>query len=72
MCILEKKGTKLTSYLFFLSETGTTIPAFTAVMTGTPAGVGAFMKPKTFLNDGDVVEISIPGIGELKNRIVFG
>lgn len=57
--------------LSFMSQ-GTTIPAFTAVMTGTPAGVGAFMKPKTFLNDGDVVEISIPGIGELKNRIVFG
>ncbi|GAP83801.2 putative fumarylacetoacetate hydrolase family protein [Rosellinia necatrix] len=56
--------------LSFMSQ-GTTIPAFTAVMTGTPAGVGAFMKPKQFLNDGDVVEISLPGIGELRNRIVF-
>ncbi|KAI0453152.1 fumarylacetoacetate hydrolase family protein [Xylaria acuta] len=56
--------------LSFISQ-GTTIPAFTAVMTGTPAGVGAFMKPMTFLRDGDVVEISIPGIGELKNKIVF-
>ncbi|KAI1167235.1 fumarylacetoacetate hydrolase family protein [Nemania serpens] len=56
--------------LSFMSQ-GTTIPAFTAVMTGTPAGVGAFMKPKRFLNDGDVVEVSAPGIGELRNRIVF-
>ncbi|KAI1149189.1 fumarylacetoacetate hydrolase family protein [Nemania diffusa] len=56
--------------LSFMSQ-GTTIPAFTAVMTGTPAGVGAFMKPKQFLNDGDVVEVSIPGIGELKNKLVF-
>ncbi|KAJ8119972.1 hypothetical protein ONZ43_g3197 [Nemania bipapillata] len=56
--------------LSFMSQ-GTTIPAFTAVMTGTPAGVGAFMKPKQFLNDGDVIEVSIPGIGELRNKIVF-
>ncbi|KAI0445547.1 fumarylacetoacetate hydrolase family protein [Xylaria telfairii] len=56
--------------LSFMSQ-GTTIPAFTAVMTGTPAGVGAFMQPRTFLNNGDVVEISLPGIGELKNKIVF-
>ncbi|KAI3317508.1 hypothetical protein HD806DRAFT_527024 [Xylariaceae sp. AK1471] len=56
--------------LSFMSQ-GTTIPAFTAVMTGTPAGVGAFMKPKRFLDDGDVVEVSVPGIGELRNRIVF-
>ncbi|KAI8945222.1 fumarylacetoacetate hydrolase family protein [Xylaria longipes] len=56
--------------LSFMSQ-GTTIPAFTAVMTGTPAGVGAFMKPKTFLSDGDVVEISITSVGELKNKIVF-
>ncbi|KAI1132175.1 fumarylacetoacetate hydrolase family protein [Nemania abortiva] len=56
--------------LSFMSQ-GTTIPAYTAVMTGTPAGVGAFMKPKRFLNDGDVVEVSVPGVGELKNKIVF-
>ncbi|KAI1346001.1 fumarylacetoacetate hydrolase family protein [Xylaria sp. FL0043] len=49
---------------------GTTIPAFTAVMTGTPVGVGAFMNPKQFLKHDDVVEVSITGIGELKNRIV--
>ncbi|TRX97497.1 hypothetical protein FHL15_001775 [Xylaria flabelliformis] len=55
--------------LSFMSQ-GTTIPAFTAVMTGTPPGVGAFMNPKQFLGNGDVVEISIPGIGELKNKIV--
>jgi 2-keto-4-pentenoate hydratase/2-oxohepta-3-ene-1,7-dioic acid hydratase in catechol pathway len=48
-----------------------TIPVFTAVTTGTPSGVGAFMKPKTFLNDVDVVDVSIPGIGELRNKIVF-
>ncbi|KAI0484127.1 fumarylacetoacetate hydrolase family protein [Xylariaceae sp. FL0804] len=56
--------------LSFMSQ-GTTIPAYTAVMTGTPAGVGAFMKPKQFLKDGDVVVVSLPGVGELRNKIVF-
>ncbi|KAI1428782.1 fumarylacetoacetate hydrolase family protein [Xylaria sp. FL1777] len=56
--------------LSFMSQ-GTTIPAFTAVMTGTPVGVGVFMKPKQFLKDGDLVEVSITGIGELKNKIVY-
>ena len=50
---------------------GTTIPAGTAVMTGTPAGVGAFMKPKSFLNNGDVVEVEVAGVGILENNIVF-
>ncbi|CAJ2511997.1 Uu.00g076220.m01.CDS01 [Anthostomella pinea] len=56
--------------LSFMSQ-GTTIPAYTAVMSGTPAGVGAFMKPKQFLKNGDVVEVVLPGVGELRNKIVF-
>ncbi|KAL2065503.1 hypothetical protein VTL71DRAFT_3173 [Oculimacula yallundae] len=47
---------------------GTTIPAGTAVMTRTPAGVGAFMKPKSFLNNGDVVEVEVTGLGALRNK----
>lgn len=50
---------------------GTTIPAGTAVMTGTPAGVGAFRQPKLFLGNGDVVEIEMPKIGVLRNEIQF-
>ncbi|KAH7317606.1 hypothetical protein BKA65DRAFT_514815 [Rhexocercosporidium sp. MPI-PUGE-AT-0058] len=50
---------------------GTTIPAGTAVMTGTCAGVGAFMKPRTFLANGDVVEVEVSKIGIVKNKIVF-
>jgi 2-keto-4-pentenoate hydratase/2-oxohepta-3-ene-1,7-dioic acid hydratase in catechol pathway len=50
---------------------GTTIPAGTAVMTGTPAGVGAFMSPKSFLNNGDVIEVEVVGVGVLRNKIVF-
>ncbi|KAI1269610.1 fumarylacetoacetate hydrolase family protein [Xylariaceae sp. FL1019] len=59
-----------TKILSVISQ-GTTIPAYTAVMTGTPSGVGAFMNPKGFLNHEDVVTIEIPGIGELRNKIVF-
>jgi len=54
-----------------LLTTGTTIPAYTAVMTGTPSGVGAFRAPKRFLNHGEVVEIEISNIGILKNKILF-
>jgi transcription initiation factor TFIIH subunit 2 len=50
---------------------GTTLRAGTCIMTGTPSGVGLFMKPQGFLKDGDVVEVSIENIGSISNRIVF-
>jgi 2-keto-4-pentenoate hydratase/2-oxohepta-3-ene-1,7-dioic acid hydratase in catechol pathway len=40
-------------------------------MTGTPAGVGAFQRPRRFLKNQDIVEIEITKIGTLKNRIAF-
>jgi 2-keto-4-pentenoate hydratase/2-oxohepta-3-ene-1,7-dioic acid hydratase in catechol pathway len=40
-------------------------------MTGTPSGVGAFLKPKTALQDGDVVEIAMPKVGVLRNKMNF-
>jgi 2-keto-4-pentenoate hydratase/2-oxohepta-3-ene-1,7-dioic acid hydratase in catechol pathway len=41
------------------------------IATGTPAGVGVFMKPEPkFLKHGDVIEIEIEGIGKLKNTVV--
>lgn len=50
---------------------GTTIPAYTVVMTGTPAGVGIFQKPRQLLKDGDQVEVEISGLGTLKNVVRF-
>jgi 2-keto-4-pentenoate hydratase/2-oxohepta-3-ene-1,7-dioic acid hydratase in catechol pathway len=38
------------------------------IATGTPGGVAAGMDPPRFLNHGDVVEVSIDGIGALRNR----
>ena len=40
-------------------------------MTGTPAGVGAFRQPKSFLQDGDVVEVEMKKVGKLQNAIKF-
>jgi len=54
----------------FLSQ-GVTIPAGTAIMTGTPPGIGYFRDPKYSLKDGDVVDIEISSIGTLTNKMVF-
>lgn len=40
------------------------------IATGTPAGVGIGFEPPKFLHRGDVVEITIGGLGCLRNRIV--
>ncbi len=38
------------------------------ILTGTPAGVGKGMNPPQYLKSGDVVKVSIEGIGTLVNR----
>lgn len=50
---------------------GQTLQKGTLIMTGTPGGVGLFMNPKTFLGDGDVVEVSVEGVGTLRNTMRF-
>lgn len=40
------------------------------IATGTPAGVGFVRKPPRFLVPGDVMTVSITGLGELKNPVV--
>lgn len=37
--------------------------------TGTPGGVGVFRKPPVFLKAGDVVSVTIEGIGTLTNKV---
>ena len=51
-----------------LSE-GQTLQPGDVLATGTPAGVGIGKKPPTFLKSGDVVEVSVTGLGTLKNTI---
>ncbi|MGV9770888.1 fumarylacetoacetate hydrolase family protein [Streptosporangium sp. NPDC003464] len=40
------------------------------VLTGTPWGCGEFMDPRRSLRPGDVVEVSVEGIGALRNPVV--
>ena len=49
---------------------GTTLLPGTVIMTGTPSGVAAFMKPPTWLGHGDVVDIHISEIGSIRNKMV--
>lgn len=39
------------------------------IATGTPAGVGVFRKPPSFLKPGDVVEVKIDGLGAIRNTM---
>ncbi|GAA3089864.1 fumarylacetoacetate hydrolase family protein [Pseudonocardia yunnanensis] len=48
---------------------GTTLLPGDLIATGTPAGVGLGFDPPRFLTSGDVVEITITGLGTLSNRI---
>ncbi|GAC95151.1 fumarylacetoacetate hydrolase [Pseudozyma hubeiensis SY62] len=50
---------------------GQTLEQGTLIMTGTPGGVGLFMNPKTFLQDGDEVVVTITQIGSLRNTLKF-
>lgn len=39
------------------------------IATGTPNGAGARFDPPKFLRPGDVVEVEVPGIGQLRNTV---
>lgn len=39
------------------------------IITGTPAGVGLGMKPPTYLKPGDVIDMSITGLGVQKHEV---
>ncbi len=49
---------------------GLTLVPGDIILTGTPAGVGAARTPPRWLCDGDIVEISIGGLGALRNPVV--
>jgi len=48
----------------------TTLRPGDVIATGTPAGVGFARKPPVWLQPGDVIEITIEGIGTIRNRVV--
>ena len=49
---------------------GITLDPGDIIATGTPAGVGAGRSPQEWMWPGDVVEVTIKGIGTLKNPII--
>jgi 2-keto-4-pentenoate hydratase/2-oxohepta-3-ene-1,7-dioic acid hydratase in catechol pathway len=51
-------------------STGTTLVAGTVILTGTPGGVGMGRVPQRFLRHGDVVDVTIHGVGRLSNPVV--
>ena len=53
----------------FLSSLMTLEPG-DIIATGTPSGVGFKRTPPLFLQEGDVVEVEIEGIGQLRNPVV--
>jgi len=55
----------------FLSQAFTLEPG-DLIATGTPNGVGVFRRPQVFLQDGDLVEVEVQGIGRLANPVKLG
>lgn len=73
----RRQSTKLNDLIFDIPSIlahlsrGTTLRKGTVIMTGTPSGVAAFMKPPAWLKDGDVVQVHIDKIGSTRNKICF-
>jgi 2-keto-4-pentenoate hydratase/2-oxohepta-3-ene-1,7-dioic acid hydratase in catechol pathway len=55
----------------FISQAITLVPG-DLIITGTPAGVGAFRDPKVWLEPGDEITIEIDGLGSISNPVVAG
>jgi acylpyruvate hydrolase len=49
---------------------GTTLEPGDVILTGTPSGVGMGRTPPRWLQNGDLVEITVGGVGTLTNRVV--
>jgi acylpyruvate hydrolase len=48
----------------------TTLRPGDVIATGTPGGVGFARKPPVWLTPGDVIEVTIEGIGTIRNQVV--
>jgi 2-keto-4-pentenoate hydratase/2-oxohepta-3-ene-1,7-dioic acid hydratase in catechol pathway len=58
----------LTDLIVYLSK-GLTLEAGDVIATGTPGGVGDSRRPPRYLEEGDVVEVWVEGVGTLRNRV---
>lgn len=50
-------------------SSGMTLEPGDVIATGTPAGVGDSRKPPRYLRDGDIVQITVDGVGTLRNPV---
>jgi 2-keto-4-pentenoate hydratase/2-oxohepta-3-ene-1,7-dioic acid hydratase in catechol pathway len=50
---------------------GLTLEPGDVIATGTPGGVGDSRRPPRYLREGDVVEITVEGVGTLRNPVRF-
>ncbi|KAK7727682.1 hypothetical protein SLS57_002724 [Botryosphaeria dothidea] len=50
---------------------GTTLLPGDVILTGTPQGVGMSRSPPLWLRDGDVVEVTLEGVGSCVNKVAF-
>lgn len=48
----------------------TTLRPGDVIATGTPGGVGFARVPPVWLTPGDLVEVTIEGVGTIRNRVV--
>ena len=53
----------------FVSEAITLIPG-DLILTGTPAGVGAFRTPSVWLKPGDAVTVEVERVGSITNPVL--
>jgi 2-keto-4-pentenoate hydratase/2-oxohepta-3-ene-1,7-dioic acid hydratase in catechol pathway len=60
---------KIDYLVSYLSHVCTLLPG-DLLFTGTPSGVGAGRTPPVFLKPGDVTEVTIEGLGTLRNPVV--
>ena len=60
---------KVARIISYLSEFMTLLPG-DVIATGTPAGVGLGQRPPRYLVAGDVLELSIAGLGRQRQRVI--
>lgn len=73
--VLQSSSTKhlifsVVELIEYLSR-GVTLEPGDLITTGTPGGVGDSRKPPRYLREGDVVEITVGGVGTLSNPVTL-
>lgn len=73
-----RQSAPLSNLIFTIPQIISHVTGFTplspgdVIVTGTPGGVGLFMEPQGLLEEGDVVEVDITGLGVLSNTVKQG